>query len=137
MANIARWDPLEDSLFDIFPAFFGRPAMVRAGDMGMRMDVTETDREYRVSVEVPGVPKNSIQVSIDRNNLTISAERREEKTAGEDAGWILRERVIGKVSRSLALPNAVDESNSEARYVDGVLHLTLPKMASMKRLAIH
>ena len=138
MANIARWDPFDDHFPDIFPAIFGRPPTSRATDAAMRMDVTETDKDYRVSVDISGVPKASIQVSIDRNKVTISAERVDEKQADERADWILRERSAGKMSRTLALPEALDEAKAEARHVDGVLYLTLPKQAgSMKRLEVH
>ena len=138
MANIARWDPFDDNLLDIFPAFFGRPTTQRSNEAAMRMDVAETDSDYRVTVEIPGVPKAAIQVSVDRNKLTIAAERVEEKSAGDQAQWILRERGFGKLSRTLMLPDAVDESKAQARQVDGVLYLILPKQSgSMKRLAIH
>lgn len=143
MANIARWEPFDDNLLDIFPTFFGRPSMARSTESVMRMDVAETDRDYRICIEIPGVPKAAIQVSIDRNKVTIAAERVEEKPVGEKpvaerADWILRERSTGKVSRTLALPDAVDESKAEAKHIDGVLYLTLPKHSgTMKRLTIH
>jgi len=138
MANIARWDPMEESLFDIFPAFF-RPVMRRSSEMWPRMDVAETDDAYLMSVELPGANKESIQVSVYENTVNINAENREEKTAGQEPNWLLKERSFGKVSRSITLPEAVDDSHSEARHVDGVLYLTLPKKrsAATKRLTIH
>ena len=137
MANIARWDPFDDTLFDVFPAVFGRPGMARGMDAGLRMDVAETEQSYRIDIEMPGIPKDAIEVSIDRNTVTLSAERREEKPADNSADWIVRERSYGKLSRTVVLPAAVDESRAEARYADGVLHLTLPKLATVKRLTVH
>jgi HSP20 family protein len=138
MANIARWDPFEDSPFDIFPALFGRQPTLRTADARMRMDVVETDADYRVSIDLPGIDKDSIQVSVDRNNVTISARPREQESAPGQGQWLLRERAGGAMSRTLSLPEAVDDGKSEARHVDGVLYLTLPKAAgSMKRLTVH
>lgn len=137
MANIARWDPFEESLLNVFPAFMSRSGYTRETDSTPRMDVAETDSNYRIAIDMPGTPKEAIQVSIDRNNVTISAERREEKSIDDKAEWLLRERGFGRVSRSLSLPQAVDESSAEARYMDGVLYLTLPKISTMKRLAVN
>jgi HSP20 family protein len=138
MANIARWDPMEDSLFDIFPAFFGTVAR-RAGDTWPRMDVAETQDAYHMSVELPGVKKESIQVSVYDDNVSINAENREEKTAGEEPNWLVKERTFGRISRMINLPEPVDETQAQAKHVDGVLYLTLPKKRSsaMKRLTIH
>jgi HSP20 family protein len=138
MANIARWDPTEDSLFDIFPAFF-RPVMHRTSDSWARMDLAEVNGAYHMGVELPGVSKESIQVSVYENNVTINAESREERAAGGQPGWLLKERTFGKVSRSITLPEAVDDSKAQARYVDGVLYLTLPKKnaSAVKRLTVH
>ena len=103
------------------------------------MDVSETDAAYSMAVELPGVKKEAIQVSIYDNSITIDAEMPEEKVAGEEQKWLHRERNIGKFSRTIALPEAVDEGTSEAKYVDGVLHLTLQKRraSATKRLAVH
>ncbi len=137
MANIARWDPFEDSLLNVFPALLSRPGYTSEAKTVPRMDLAETDENYRIAIDMPGIPKEAIQVSIDRNNVTISAERREEKAVDDKAEWLLRERGYGRVSRSLTLPLAVDESSAEAHYVNGVLYLTLPKISTMKRLAVH
>lgn len=138
MMDIARWDPFEDSPFELFPALL-RPMNRRAATWTPRMDVFEREDAYGMAVELPGVAKNDIQVSIYDNRVTVSAETREEKEAGKEANWLLRERSVGKVSRSIALPEAVDETTAEARHIDGVLYLTLPKKQASrsKRLTIH
>jgi HSP20 family protein len=149
MNELARWDPfrmvtgdggrdpLQDSLFDLVPAFF-RP-IARTGFAGMRMDIAEQNGAYHLAIEVPGVKKDAIQVSVYDNTVSISIDMREEKPSGDETQWLLRERSAGKISRSVALPEAVDEENSEAKYVDGVLYLTLKKKrdSQTKRLAIH
>lgn len=138
MADIARWDPFDDSPFDVFPALFGTPAR-RGSTAWPRMDISETQDEYHLSVDMPGVRKDSIQVSVYADTVTIKAENREEKTAGEESNWLLKERSFGPVARSIKLPEAVDEAKAQARHADGVLYLTLPKKRSsaMKRLTVH
>lgn len=131
-------DPFQDSLFDLVPAFF-RPIARSAGMTGMRMDVAEQEGAYHLAVEVPGVKKEAIQVSVYDNTVSISADLREEKQAGDQTNWLLRERGTGKLTRSIQLPESVDEEGSEAKYVDGVLYLKLKKKreSQTRRLAIH
>ena len=103
------------------------------------MDVNETENAYQLAIELPGVKKEAIQVSVYENTVTIGAELAEEKAGGEEQNWLLRERSFGKFSRNITLPEAVDGSSSEARYTDGVLYLTLQKKRArqVKRLTIH
>lgn len=139
MNELARWDPFKaiapfESLFEI-PTLF-RP--IRASSFaGPRMDVAETDNAYQLAVELPGVKKEAIQVSVYENDVTISAELAAPEEGNTE--WLLRERGYGKFSRTIALPEAVDDAASEARYSDGVLMLTLKKKSAsqQKRLAIH
>lgn len=138
MANIARWNPLEDSMFDVLPALF-HPVARRTTEVLPRMDVSEDDSAYRMSVELPGVARNAIQVTVYENNVTIKAEARDEKVAGREDNWLLKERSFGNMSRTVALPNAIDDAAAEAKHENGVLYLTLPKKlaSATKRLTIH
>ena len=99
------------------------------------MDLSETDAAYELAVELPGVKKEAIEVSVYENDVTITAEA----TTEEERNWLLRERSVGRFSRSIALPEAVDDAASQARYADGVLYLTLQKKraSQAKRLAVH
>jgi len=142
MNELVRWDPfraalpLEGSLFDMVPTFF-RP-ITRQAWAGPRMDVNETENAYQLAVELPGMPKDAIQVSVSDNTVTITAELADENVQGaEEQNWLLRERSFGKVSRSIALPEAVDDGSSQARYTDGVLYLALQKKRTGKRLTVH
>jgi HSP20 family protein len=143
MNELVRWDPFkaalpfEGSLFDVVPTLL-RP-MARPAWSGTKMDVTETENAYQFAIELPGVKKEAIQVGVYDNTVTISAEVAEEKANGEEHNWLLRERSFGKFSRNIALPEAVDEESSQARYTDGVLYLTLQKKraSQVKRLTIH
>lgn len=128
--------PFEDSLFAL-PTVF-RPFASRLAASGPRMDLTETDAAYQLAVDLPGVRKDAIQVSVHENTVTVSAELAEPK-GEEGEQWLLRERSFGRFSRSITLPELVDDEASEARYVDGVLTLTLKKKSASqaKRLTIH
>ena len=102
----------------------------------MRVEVAEKNGAYTVTAELPGVKKEDIKVGIDGAQVTLSAEvKREKETTGEDR-LLHTERLYGKVSRSFALPQELDEDKVEAKFRDGVLQLTLPKKAAAARKAI-
>ena len=132
MNELVRWDPFKA----VLPLL--EPLARQAGFSGPRMDVNETENAYELAVELPGVPKESIQVGVYENTVTIGAEVAEPKAKVEQY-WLLRERSYGKFSRNITLPEAVDQDSSQARYADGVLYLTLQKKraSQVKRLAIH
>ena len=142
MNELARWDPFQpvtpfgESVFDMIPTFL-RPASRSMAWQGPRMDVAETDTAYQLAVELPGIKKEAIQVSVYENTVTISAEANREEP--EEQEWLLRERSFGRFSRTLTLPEAVDDNASQARYADGVLYLTLQKKraSQIKRLTVH
>ena len=137
---ITRGSLFDDFFKDIAPGFYVRPLH---GDgvpapSQIKVDVKETDGGYTVQAEVPGVPKEDIQVSIDGNVVSLRAEVRQhdQKTEGEK---VLRsERYFGSVARSFQLPVDVDAAQAKAKYDNGVLTLTLPKKqgGSAQRLSI-
>lgn len=141
MANITRYDPYGDIFDDFVKGFFVRPlAAVEAGESARRLkvDVSEKDTEYRVLAEIPGVKKDEIQVDIEGDVVTISAETRAEKDVKEGERVIHSERYYGKMSRSFRLGQEVDQTKANAKYTEGVLELVLPKKAAAnaKRLTI-
>lgn len=95
---------------------------------GIRMDVSETDQAYEVKADMPGLKRDDIRVAIDGRQVSLSAQISSEQQQEND-GMLCRERRAGQWYRSFTLPQDVDESQSQARYEDGVLHLTLPKKA--------
>ena len=145
MANIARQtpfgltDPFEttDPFDNLFRGFF-RPVQMDKRAPQIRMDVKEDEKSYSVHADIPGVSKDDIHVSIDGNNVSISAEVKKNTEQKEGETVLRRERYYGRVSRSFALENEIDESAANARYQDGVLELVLPKKVAVaaKRLAI-
>ncbi len=146
MANLTRYDPFNlarldpfGELDDLFKGFFVRPVMFEGKpQMQIKMDLKEKDDAYVVHADIPGVKKEDIHVSIDGNQVSISAETRMEKEEKEGEKVLRSERYVGKVARSFTLAHDIDEAKSQAKYADGVLELTLPKKAASqaKRLAV-
>ena len=134
MANITRYDPFGDIVDDLFKGYFVRPVGYETARM--KVEVTEKNGAYQVLADLPGVKKEDIHVDIDGAQLTLTAEVKREKEAGEGERVLHSERVFGKVSRSFTLPQEVDEAKAEAKFRDGVLELTLPKKAAAARKAI-
>lgn len=146
MANLARFDPFNltradpfDDIDDLFKGFFVRPVLFEGQpQMQIKMDLKEDDNAYKVHADIPGVKKEDIHVSIDGNQVSISAEMKMEKEEKKGEKVLRSERYCGKVARSFTLAHDVDEAKAQAKYSDGVLELTLPKKAasSAKKLAI-
>jgi HSP20 family protein len=139
MATLTRYTPFSDPFDDLFKGFFVRPAAFEVATPAaqFRMDVTEEDGAYVVHAEVPGVKKEDINVTIDGNQIAITAEvRSRAQDKGEKS--LRSERYHGKVYRAFSLAQDVDEASAQAKYTDGVLELRLPKKAaeSAKKLTI-
>ncbi len=115
-----------DSLFDRF--FEGWPLEALKGDAQWipSIDLSETNKEYIVRAEIPGVDPKDFDISLSNNVLTIKGERKHEKeTKEEDFHRI--ERAYGSFVRTIQLPGEVDENKVKAKYKDGVLEIILPK----------
>lgn len=137
MANITRLDPFDD----LFRGFFVRPvdySGTPATAPTIKMDVKEEGDNYLVHAELPGVKKEDIHVVVDGNQVSISAEVKQEKEVKEGERILRSERYFGKVSRSFQLGQEIDDGKASARFNEGVLELTLPKRVALpnKRLAI-
>ena len=136
--NLARLDPFGD-IDDLFKGFFVRPVLFEGQpQMQIKMDLKEDDKAYTVHADIPGVKKEDIHVSIEGNQVSISAETKIEKEEKKGEKVLRSERYVGKVARSFTLAHDVDEAGAQAKYSDGVLELTLPKKAdtAAKKLAI-
>lgn len=139
MANISRYNPADDAFDDLFRGFFMRPVRIEGQpEVQIKMDVSEDEKAYTVHAEIPGVKKEDIHVTIDGNQVAISAEIRNEKEVKEGDKVLRSERYYGKVSRAFTLGQDVDEAAAQAKYNNGVLELRLPKKvtAKAKRLNI-
>lgn len=132
MSNLARLNPfseLRDPFSDdFFKGFALRPVYrLMEGEPQMRLDLSEDDQHFFVKAEIPGVNKGDIKVSVDGNQVSVSAEVRKQKEEKEGAKLIRSERYYGSVSRTFTLDENVDQDAAQAKYENGVLQLTLPK----------
>jgi HSP20 family protein len=133
MTNLVTYDPFVDTGFDeLFRGFF-KPVRMEGGrtPITIKMDVTEIDGGYMIHAEVPGVKKEDINVEIEGNEVTITAEVRREWEKKEGDKMLRSERYYGNVYRSFTLPHELDEKKSEAKYKDGVLELKLVSKAGV------
>jgi HSP20 family protein len=125
--------PLFGEWMDDFWNRTGLAAMPRYGDMPAveraLMDVVDKGDHFEVKVDMPGVKKEDIEVSVEGSRVMVRAETRAVKEEKEGERVLHTERVAAMYARSFELPAEVTETGAEARYEDGVLMLTLPKRA--------
>lgn len=101
-----------------------------------KMDVVDQDATLLVRAELPGVNKEDIEVSLSDNLLTISTQSRQETRKEEKGKYQRREIHQGSFSRSITLPVNVDAAKATAKFRDGVLELSFPKVEAAKRRSI-
>jgi HSP20 family protein len=140
MSNlIPRRMSLFDEFFrDLAPGFYIRPLHGEPLPQQIKLDVSESDNAYTITAEIPGVSKDAIQVTVENNVVTIGAEIKQEDVKRDGDKVLHSERYFGAVSRTLALPGDVDETQASAKYENGVLTLVLPKKVAVagKRIRI-
>jgi HSP20 family protein len=132
MSNIVSYDPFTETGFDdLFRGFFTPVRLEGARTpMMVKMDVTETKDGYLIHAEMPGVKKDDINVEIEGNQVTLTAEIKRETEKKEGDKVLRSERYYGNLFRSFTLPSDLDEKASVAKYDNGVLELTLVRKAS-------
>ena len=116
-----------DSFDDFITGFFNDDFFTPMANINnFNTDIKETDTEYIVEADLPGVKKEDITLDYKDNNLIISAKRENEINEEKD-NYIRRERSYGSFSRSFYIDN-VDKNSIEASFNDGQLKITLPKV---------
>ncbi len=139
MGNAMRWEAMDDQFDNLVRNLF-RPVNVTTRDVvvPIRMDVSEKENTYLVQADMPGLKKEDIKIEIDGNEVSISAETKNEKDLKDGEHVLRAERYYGKVSRKFTLASEVDEAAASAKYENGVLELALPKkvVAKAKLLAV-
>ena len=131
-----RGDPfatLQQRMNRMFDDFFHGTGLERLGAVGEGwdafspcVDIVETDKEIRISVELPGLDEKDIDVTLSRDMLTISGEKKQES---EEKGhnYVRTERSYGSFRRSIPLSSEADASKAAALFRKGVLTVTLPR----------
>ncbi|MBO0695311.1 MAG: Hsp20/alpha crystallin family protein [Verrucomicrobia bacterium] len=122
---------LRNQINRVFDDFWGESLLtprheIAAAGFWPQVDVTETDKEIKVSAEIPGVEAKDIDVTVEDSMLTIKGEKKYEREEKEK-GQYRMERSYGSFRRAIELPAEVDESKAKAEFKKGVLRLTLPK----------
>jgi HSP20 family protein len=125
--SFGRLSSLQDELDRLFesPVTAWAPAL----------DVQEDKNSFNIRVELPGLKREDIEVTLQDGVLAITGERKEEKVQ-DDTTVHRQERYYGKFSRTLTLPTAVSGDQVKAQYKDGILTVTLPKAEEAKPKAI-
>ena len=146
--NLIRFDPFRDlrtvnnRIDRLFNEAFARHAE-EVEDEPLRaswlpsVDVHENENQLTLRAELPGLSEDDVELTIDKGRLTVSGEKSldREDTDGE---YRRIESSYGSFYRSFPLPDLVDQDNIEARFENGVLYVTLPKVeaAKPKRIAV-
>jgi len=112
-----------DPFFDLFYPVEKRSRYNNRHGFSMRTDIEETDNEYTMNIEMPGVKKEDINISLEDGYLNVSVSREEK----EEKNYVRAERSYGTATRSYYV-GLKDEKNIKASYQDGVLTLTFPKV---------
>ncbi|KGI36799.1 heat shock protein Hsp18 [Clostridium tetani] len=118
-----------DSYFDeFFDNFFNNDFLVpiKFPKNNFRADLKETNNEYIIEADLPGISKDAVKVNYSNNNLVISAKR-EDIIENKDENYIRRERSYGEFKRAFYVDN-VDENNIKVSFKNGVLRINLPKL---------
>lgn len=142
---VSPFDEMERFFESAFPRSWRRPFHSEWPSLGgfaaslelraPKVDVIDRDDQVILRAEVPGIEKNDLEVTISDNTVTIKGQtKREEK---EEKGEYYRcEMSRGSFSRTVALPDYVNSSDATAKFKDGVLELTMPKLEKAKRRTI-
>ncbi len=122
------WAPVHFNWNALTPSSVFGPQLDTADAIpSVAVDIEETETEYRVVADLPGVAKDSIEVTVHDDVLKIAVAASEEKQESPEGRVLRKERYAGSVARSFKLGKSVDSEKIEAAYKDGVLRITVPK----------
>ena len=122
-------------VFDNRHAYALEPIAYSPANWSPQVDIKETDTEFTVSADLPGVTPEEVDVTLHNGILTIKGERSSEKNTEKD-GYKRRERIRGSFFRQFTLPESTNEDAIKAKSVNGVLEITIPKAEKPKPLSI-
>ena len=126
--------PTISNLFDDFFTrdLFNWPSSSSTGTSIPKVNIYETDEGFHVEMAAPGMTKDDFKVELDNNMLTISSQK-ESKGSEENRNYQRREYSFQSFTRSFHLPDSAEAEKINAKYVDGVLSLVIPKKEEAKR----
>ncbi len=146
--SLVRWNPVRDlatfpsdvlgiqrEINRMFDGFFRGglfdDSTLATSAWNPAVDIAEHEDDYVVKVELPGMTRDDVKITMQHNVLTIRGEKKQEKESKESNSHRV-ERSYGAFQRSLTLPSSVKSDGIEAAYKDGVLSITLPKAEEAK-----
>jgi len=127
-----QMNELFDDFFDDFET--ARLPSLRGeglGDVPVRFDVAETEEAVHVTAELPGMDEKDIEVTLDRNALTVKGEKKQEREERKK-NYYFSERTFGQFQRLIPLPSGIEPDKAKAQFKKGVLTISLPKSAAVK-----
>ena len=141
MANyITRWNPIREitAMQSLMNQLWDQVSSEESGMVGrtLALDIVDGREAYTVKTALPGVDSENIRINLEDNYLTIEAEIPEHTVEREEDKIIVREMSSGRYARRVRLPQTVDGNKVEAQYQDGILTLTLPKVAEAQPRSI-
>jgi HSP20 family protein len=139
---LIRWEPvrelntIQSEMNRLFNTFFEAPAPGNGGSTQLRrwlpaMDLVETEADFVLRADLPGLSEEDVKIELDDNVLTISGERKAEHEQRKE-GYYRVERASGSFSRSLTLPEGVNPESVTASFDRGVLEVRIPKPEQRK-----
>ena len=129
--TLIRYSKPETDIFgkrfsDIMDEFFNDAVATRQSTFAPRINISENEKQFLIDVEIPGIDKKDIDVSLENRQLTISGERKME-TESNGTQYHRVETHYGSFTRSFRLPESVDENSIVAKYDNGMLNITIDK----------
>lgn len=122
---------MQKELSRLFEDFVGGDAgteVSKSGGFSPRVDLIDTDKELKLTAEIPGIEEKDISLSVENGRLYLSGEKKKTSEEKEDGRHYV-ERVYGKFERVMTLPENIDEDSIEAVFKNGVLEVRIPKNA--------
>jgi len=136
--SVDPFSSLRDEFDQMLSNWFSTSENASMMSISPLLDLHEVDDNYEVQIDLPGVQANELKVQVSDNVLTISGERKYEKTEGKKGSTPRHvERSYGSFTRSVTLPGAVKQDKIDAQYKEGVLKITLPKSEEAKSRLIN
>ena len=121
--NPVNTDSLDNSIFDFRPV---------KQNKFPKVDITETDMNFLITAELPGLDEKNVDLTLEDGTLTIKGEKKKE-TEDTQGEFYSRERSYGKFQRSFEVPTIIDQNKIDASFVKGVLKVTMPKTPEAKK----
>jgi len=130
--NLVKFRKDSDIINDAFKSVFTHPFFRdEVSNFSPRTRITEDKDNFYINIEMPGIPKQDVKISLENNTLSISGIKKQQ-TKSEDTNLIMNEIYYGEFCRSFNLTDDIKKDTIDAEFNDGMLHITLPKVEEAK-----